>query len=333
MVINLIQKLGLILPALKRLWKGWFLDKLIYGPYELSSSPENIISREYRGRSFDRLDVIVRYLAIEEYFDKNDYGFNLYNKMQSERVKNKSPHYKISLSESYESKFRNLIKSISINGYGSKSTIFITSNGFLADGSHRLALALYFDVPTISLIPAYLTKRPNPYSVKWFEQNGFLKDEISLIEEKKKDIFWKKGIFFPIILWPSVSNYFNKIEEDISYEKISSKDYEYDDKEFEKLVREIYHIDDIEEWKIDIKLTKMKPYKKILRVIWVDFTDPKYRKKYINNAEISKVGEQLKIQLRKKYKGKVKNYTYDIICHSGDNFKHNLEIMKILENK
>ena len=45
----------------------------------------------------------------------------------------------------------------------------------------------------------------------------------------------------------------------------------------------------------------MKPYKNILRVIWVDFTDPKYRKKYLNIAEISKVGEYLKMHLRKKY--------------------------------
>lgn len=103
----------------------------------------------------------------------------------------------------------------------------------------------------------------------------------------------------------------------------------YCDGNFEHTVRAVYEIDDIAEWKVDKKLAHMTSYKKRMRVIWVELPDPEYRKKGLNNADISSVGEQLKSLLRNKYKGAVSNYIYDIVCHTGDNWQHNRGIMDI----
>ncbi len=197
------------------------------------------------------------------------------------------------------------------------------------DGSHRLALALYFDVPAVSVHPHYKQNGPVSYPLDWFRYNGFSEEECVLIEQRRQKLFWEKGLYFPIILWPPVSEYFDQIQNDIPYEVMKSSDYKYSEQEFEKKVRAIYEIDDISEWKVDKKLAHMTPYEKRIRVIWVELPNPQYRKKELNNADISCVGERLKSLIRGKYKGKVDNYIYDIVCHTGDNWAHNLEIMRI----
>ncbi len=65
---------------------------------------------------FERLDIIVRYLAIENYFGLNDFGFEMYNKMQEKRMGRE--HAKISADI-----FRKLIKSWTENGYDPKCEI------------------------------------------------------------------------------------------------------------------------------------------------------------------------------------------------------------------
>lgn len=45
-----------------------------------------VFLQQYKNGSFNRLDIVVRYLAIEDYHGINNYGFNLYRKMQSQRI-------------------------------------------------------------------------------------------------------------------------------------------------------------------------------------------------------------------------------------------------------
>ncbi len=308
-----------IVSRVKRAGKGWFLHPLVSGRYEVATSPRSLISAEYVGSSYSRYDTIVRFLAVENYFDKNEYGFDLYEKMQAAR----------GVPEGYVERFRHLIERVSQHGFDWKSALDVTRDGYLLDGSHRLALALYFDVPAVSVRPHYRESGPVSHCLDWFKKNGFSADECALIEERRKKLFWEKGLYFSIILWPPVAGLFDQIQEDIPYEVVKSTDYKYNDLEFEQTVRAIYEIDDIAEWKVDKKLAHMAPYEKRMRVIWVELPDPKYRKKELNNADLSRVGEQLKLSLRKKYKGEVSNYIYDIVCHTGDNWAHNLEMMKV----
>ena len=65
----------------------------------------------------------------------------------------------------------------------------------------------------------------------------------------------------------------------------------------------------------------MLAYPKDIRVIKIEILEPNYRYKD-NNRLISIVVEELKQEIRNKYKSKVKNYFHDIIIHIGDNYEH-----------
>ena len=68
---------------------------------------------QHNGESdFLRYDMIVRLLAVENYFGKNDYGFDFYRRMQASR---KDEGWVDPAVE----RFRNLIKSYEENGYDS----------------------------------------------------------------------------------------------------------------------------------------------------------------------------------------------------------------------
>ncbi|WP_201339383.1 hypothetical protein [Isorropodon fossajaponicum symbiont] len=51
----------------------------------IAQEANKLIVRQFKEGKFNRFDVIVRYLAIENHFNQNDCGFSLYRKMQIER--------------------------------------------------------------------------------------------------------------------------------------------------------------------------------------------------------------------------------------------------------
>ena len=270
------------------------------------------------------MDIIVRYMAIEEYYGKNDYGFNLYEKMQKSR--GQKMHNL--------DRFKKLIKSIEQNGFNDKSSILVDLNLQIIDGSHRLACALYFGIEKLPIIiQPQITNIP--YSIDWFSSSGFEIHEIEAIEKKHKDLIQEKGIYFVAILWPPVQDYFDEITEELKehYKLLFVSDYSFvDNNEFNIFVNELYAIDDIQNWKIQTKLEYMKNYKKTIRVIMFDIGDPKFRTKSVNNKPISTKIEKIKKKYREKYSSKVDNYFYDIIMHIGDNYDHSSYMLNIIEN-
>jgi len=288
----------------------------------IMQNTDKFLAYQVRDRKFNRYDTIVRYLAVENHLGENDFGFELYRKMQSNR----------GFMEGAEEKFKKLIDSVAMNGFDVCSAIPAGKKQELMNGSHRLALALYFDE---KLIPLKLN-RFSPdiiYGIDWFKQNNFSAGEIKLIEDKKNDIFYQKGIYFQVILWPPVENYFDEIEKSISEKFNVIKTYCKDIKNnFEKAVFEIYSSDDIDDWKINKKLEGFRNYNKIIKVIEIEIVNPVFRRKEANNHDISQEVEAIKKEYRDKYKNKVKDYFYDIIIHIGDNYHHTREIAKVLKN-
>ncbi len=115
-------------------------------------------------------DVIIRYIAIENYFGVDNNGFEIYSIMQSTRVKNNKnvPKYR----DDGGKRFKELIKSVDENGYMNEYPIIFNQDGFLFDGVHRLALALYYGVEKISYeIDERIELTPD-YSLNWFESYG-----------------------------------------------------------------------------------------------------------------------------------------------------------------
>lgn len=277
---------------------------------------------------FNRLDIIVRYLAIENYFGKNDFGFELYSKMQEKRMGKEHALVSIGI-------FKELIDSWTKRGYDSTSEIECDCNLQLFDGSHRMALALYTKQNTI-FCKVYGFVNDVVYGKEWFVENGFTIEEIKKILDKYEQICSNcvpQGTI-ACILWPTVEMYFEEITTKLGLLfKISDcNDIEFSDETFVRAVKGIYHIDDVEEWKIDKKIERMsKEEKKIIRLIRLNIDVPNYRLKAINNATISMTGEKIKTIIRNCYRNLVDDYFYDIIIHTGDNYTQSQYIYGLFE--
>ena len=277
---------------------------------------EEIFMQQNSSKGYNRLDTVVRYLAVEEYYGKNDYGFRLYEKMQGKRID------KEYVAGSVE-RFRSLIESWDKNGYTDASEISLDSNLFLIDGSHRMALALYHGIKDISC-KVYGNKTSTEYGVSWFVQNDFTLEEIKIIQNKCDELLAKHKQSISVILWPPVQNYFEEITEKIRvlYQVGDVQDFQYTDETFKRIVKGIYYIDDIADWKINKKIEYMSGFEpKKVRVMQLYLDCPGFRRKASNQNTLSREGEKIKSIIRKCYAEKIDNYFYDIIIHTGDNYK------------
>ena len=288
----------------------------------LKQETGKLLSRQMVGTVFNRMDIIVRYLAIEEFFGLNDFGWTLYRKMQERR--GPFPHS--------EDNFRALLRYIVEKGFDPHSRIKVDEAQRLIDGSHRMACALYFgekEVP-VEIVPGKFDVR---YGIEWFERVGFTPSELEIIQNKKGEIFKKWGLYFAVTLWPPVQDYFDEIEMDLArtYRVISSADYMLTDN-FTDVVKMVYAADDIADWKVEKKIKGMMNYPKRIRFLLIEIPEPKFRKKSRNNHDISVTVEEIKAKYRGLYAKQVENYFYDLIIHIGDNFHHNQRIIGVFED-
>ena len=287
---------------------------------------EEIFLQQNLLKGYNRLDTVVRYLAVEEYYGKNDYGFRLYEKMQGKRID------KAYVTGSVE-RFRNLIESWEKNGYSDDSEISLDRNLLIIDGSHRMALALYHGIKDISC-KVYKNKTSIDYGLSWFVQNDFTVEEMNIIQNKCEELLAKHRKAISVILWPPVQNYFEEITEKVKmlYKVDMIRDFQYPDEIFKRIVKGIYYIDDIADWKIDKKIEHMAGFEpKRIRVMQLYVECPSFRRKASNQHTLSREGEKIKSIIRKCYMDKVDNYFYDIIVHTGDNYEQSEFINQLFD--
>ena len=136
--------------------------------------------------NINRADILVRMLAIDDYYNKNDFGFRFYNEMQRTRCAFNSkipPEY-----AEHQEEFIKLINSMS-RGYNYNYPIILNKNKELLDGSHRLALCLYYNIKQVPVIVCDNEINVD-YSLDWFMRNG-LKHFEEFILQKYKEITQK----------------------------------------------------------------------------------------------------------------------------------------------
>ena len=289
--------------------------------YEQLVPTSHLLARQFLNESFNRYDLIVRYMAISSFLNKDDFGIVLYKKMQDKRAASR-----------YQNPWRvfcDLIMNIKDNGYDMSKPILVNNDLHLIDGAHRLATALYFQQP---FIPISINKKLSPsfFGIDWFSNNSFNNAELDVIEECKRKVFLKNYLYFEVVLWPPVIDYFDDIEKFIAkkFHIFSSLDYN-NIIDFHKYIRDLYQIDDIRDWKVNLKIEAMDIFPKRIRIIKIEIPNPRFRYKD-NGKIISMVVEELKKDIRSKYKSKVNNYFHDIIIHIGDNYYHSQQSKKIL---
>lgn len=93
--------------------------------------------------NMDNIMLPVRYLAIEQYYGENGYGYEIYRK--SSNLLNSSSKVVAKRLEN----FIELIKNWEKNGYNRSKKVTILENGLIVDGSHRISLALYHNLEEI----------------------------------------------------------------------------------------------------------------------------------------------------------------------------------------
>lgn len=135
------------------------------------------------GNKLNNADLIIRLLAIDNYFGKNDYGFEIYKNMQQVRIKTNNEI--IIKNREWEKEFRELIKSFEINGYINDYPVEISKDFRVFNGAHRLCCALAFNIKKIpvTFTREYIDRIWYDYSMDWFKNNGLSSVEKYIIQK------------------------------------------------------------------------------------------------------------------------------------------------------
>lgn len=124
--------------------------------------------------------ILIKMLAIDNYYNKNSFGFNWYNEMQLKRV-NDNPMIPKYMAY-HEDEFKTLIDNFEKCGFDKKYPIVLNKDFLIVDGTHRLALALYFNIKRIYIKidqKSYCLESKD-YSLEWFKNHdmGFVENEL-----------------------------------------------------------------------------------------------------------------------------------------------------------
>lgn len=312
-------------------YKYSFLMEELEQPNEIPSvafiDTRELLVQQFIDETFNRFDVIVRVLAVENYYGKNDYGMNLYGKMQ--RIRNPNSN-KGNYDELAIPRFKTLIESVEKNGFDSNSEIIVDKNLKLVDGAHRLSLAVFHNIKNVKIRIVDEDKSEILYGESWFLQH-FLASEIQLIKQKLNNL--SPEWFVPIsgIIWPPAVPFADEIINRIKqkYNVTNIKTYKFADAIFKQFVKGVYHVDSIADWKVEYKLKEFEPYKdKSFMLFDISIPYPDFRIKEAGTS-ISKAGEALKKEIRETFKDRIENYHPDVIFHTADNF-HQSEYMRAI---
>lgn len=155
-------------------------------------SVKDIIDRQYRKGRYNREDIFVRYMCIEEYYNGGSRAWKTYKKMQYKRNLFSEKYARRRLRE-----FHALIESISKDGFRMDiKGIRLDKNWELSNGSHRLATCLYFGIDTIGIkYPCDSSTVMKGYSLKWLHKEAsFSEGTCRRIKAKRLEVFEKLGL-------------------------------------------------------------------------------------------------------------------------------------------
>ena len=272
---------------------------------------------------FNRYDLIVRILAIDNYYGLNDFGFDLYLKMQNIR---KLTHKYIPDDVTFETNgIIALIKSFEKEGFKEDYPIHVNRFMELVDGSHRFSLALYKNIKKIPIIlSSNMYDCRFYYGINWFQENGFNNHEIDIIQNKYKMIKELYIKHYLGIIWSPAIQFADEILNEIGekFVVIDCEDIEFSDEiDLEKFIRNIYKFDIIAQEKIRNKIQIIKKYKPIVKVFRFNAYVRDFFKRIVDDRLVSVPTDvnSLKEDIRRKISVKIKDYYYDIIIHINDN--------------
>jgi hypothetical protein len=286
---------------------------------------QDFIINQFIQNEFNRLDIIVRLLAIEQFYKQNEIGFELYKKMQLKRV-----------GKDTLDSFQSLILNVERLGMDVDQPIDLDADLQLRNGAHRIAYALFLQNSHIS-VKVNRKSRNIQYNKNWFMKNEFNNSEMDQINHRLKVLVEQNKIYFKAIIWPDAINHKEVIIEKVkkSYDIYNVKEILFSENKLYDFIRDVYLIDDIHDDRIEVKINNFKKYFKKqndFKICLIDFLipNPDFRIKHPTKHKISTKVELIKKDIRKMIKPSIENYFHDNIIHIGDNYYHTEFIEKCI---
>ena len=128
---------------------------------------------------------------------------------------------------------------------------------------------------------------------------------------------WRQ-VDLTVILWPPSNEYFEEITEMLARnsEILTVRTVNIREDSFRKFVTELYAIDYADPKKIARKIQRLEQPPHRIRVLKIRLSNPKFSAQdTLNRVRCETIGD-IKDEIRRKYRGLIKDYVYDIIIHS-----------------
>jgi len=208
----------------------------------------------------------------------------------------------------------------------------INRYGEIVSGIAQFGQALASGKSTIP-VDYHRFAEPDHYTLDDLKETGITENNIKNLQSIKEKLYEEKGLYFFAIIWGPAYDIFDKIESEIrlNYHVRNSTHIDAGD-DYPELVRQLYAVDDVDQWKVETKVGNMEKHPNVVRVLELDIPNPNFRKKSRTNSVLSEVGVNIKDSIRKQFWKEIDGYEYDIIIHICDNYHHNRETRNILRN-
>lgn len=274
-----------------------------------------LIALQFNNGKFERYDLIMRLLTAQ---DGEKFG-NEYKIMQMKRWGH----------QNYKS-YLNLMESVKKNGLLPQNPISINKHGKLIDGSHRLALAILNNIDNVP-IKLLNSKLHSEYPIEFFTDPIFDQHLVALLSKTAKKVFIDRGSAIKIVVWPLLHTYFGEITSYVESKYSLLKHEIIEINNFENFIRDVYKSDDIEEWKIYMKLSRLLEVKSsLILVLEIQSEQANYRTKHRNNHYLDSNAALIKADLRNRYSKYINDYVYDISLHGADNPMQSRAITRLI---
>ena len=148
----------------------------------------DLVNYQYVDGEFNRVDMVVRYMYVKEYLEKNNEydAKELYSLMLQKRGVERYDSV-----ENYISKFNNTINSINKIGFDKNFPIEVNKENLLWDGSHRISISHYLNIENISI--SYVNPpRVGLWGMNWFVTNNFKDNYLEQINHCYNKYFLNK---------------------------------------------------------------------------------------------------------------------------------------------
>ena len=120
---------------------------------------KELLGKQYKKDKFQRYDVVIRYMFIEQYYYENkseNFNYDLYMKLAKERGK-----------PGKRDSFIQMINSFEKDGYLEKYPLVIKPNFTMCGGSHRLACCFWFNIDEVPVHVHKSSKNKVLFTKKW----------------------------------------------------------------------------------------------------------------------------------------------------------------------